>query len=213
MNISNVNIKAIVNKLTNSSQLSSYDVKLINRILFSNENKLSFHADVIIVLGNPTCLEDRIVKAVELMRKGFAEYIVLSGGVLIPQSSQTESISMYQYCLDFGLPKERIIVENESTTTRENIILSAHLISNLDLSNPRIVAISSATHIRRVMMNFDKFKFLFPANSTFDFIHSIHPSCSPYDWFLYSNAKQTVATELLIIEQYLSEYNYPSFEI
>lgn len=212
MNIKDINLDELAKKLLIGSPISDDYIELINRILFKPSDKF-LDCDIVMVLGNPTCLEDRIVKAIEIMQKNSAKYILLSGGVFLPQSIQTEALGMYNFCINCGIPKEKIIIENESTTTRENIILSAPLVSALNFSNPHIVTVSSATHIRRVSMNFEKFKRLFPENSTFSFCQSIHSSCDPSSWFLYDEAKKLVATELLLIKRYIYEYNYSSFDV
>ena len=212
MNVKNINLDELADNLLIGSPIPDDHIELINRILFKPNDKY-LDCDIVMVLGNPTCLEDRIVKAIEIMQKYSAKYILLSGGVFLPQSIQTEALGMYNFCINCGIPKEKIIIENESTTTRENIILSAPLVSALNFSNPHIVTVSSATHIRRVSMNFEKFKRLFPKNSTFSFCQSIHSSCDPSCWFLYDKAKKIVATELRLIKRYIYEYNYSSFDV
>ena len=213
LNIRDVNLRKLADKLVGSGPLSADDIALVNRILFSDNGGNLSAGDVVMVLGNPTCLEDRIVKAVEIMQKSMANYILLSGGVFLPQSIQTEALGMYDFCIHSGIPKEKILIENESTTTRENIILSAPIIEKLNLVHPKIIVVSSASHMRRVKMNIEKFKMLFPENATFTFVPSIHSSCNPSDWFLYEEARKTVSTELQLIECYISEYHYSSFEI
>lgn len=213
MNVKEVDFEQLVHRIKQNEVLSNRDIEIVNNILFQSMSEESSVGDIIFVPGNPACLEDRIVKAVSLLKKGNAEYIVLSGGVMIPNSIHTEAEAMYRYCIDMGIKKEKIVVENLSTTTIENVVFCAPLIANLNIENPRVIVVSSATHIRRVLMNFQKYCELYPEGITISASQSIHPSCNPKTWFEFSEARDVVATELALIDRYISKDGYSSFEI
>ncbi len=213
MNIRDVDLNALADRIYSEGVLSDNDVSLANRILFDNGSEDRPCGDIVLVLGNPTCVDDRIIRGVEIARDCKAKYIVLSGGVLLPGSDKTEAIAMRDFCLSIGLPQQQIIVENKSTTTYENIIFSAPIVANLGIANPQIVVVSSSSHIRRVAMNCKKYSDIYPFGSKFRFAQSIHFSCDPNTWFMQVLARKTVATELRLIDEYIYKNGYSVFDI
>lgn len=107
----------------------------------------------------------------------------------------------------------RELTEKEIRNTNQNFTLAAPLIMSRNLTNPHIVAVSSASHMRRIRMNIEKHKGLFPENATFSFVASIHPSCNPFTWFLHEEARKTAASELTLIGRYIDKSHYPTFQI
>lgn len=63
MNIIDVNLSELANNILKDSPVSADNIRLINSILFKNNDDI-LDGDIVMVFGNPTCLEDRIVKAV-----------------------------------------------------------------------------------------------------------------------------------------------------
>lgn len=212
MNIKVIDIDSLVCRLNTDAIVSESDVDIANRILFGFDNISSPQGDVVFVPGNPTCVEDRIVKAVDLIQNGIASTIVLSGGVLIPNSELTEAEAMKKYCLSAGLDDSQMIIENKSTITHENIIYSAPLINSLSFDCTRIIAVTSATHMRRVLMNFDKYRSLYSNGTSIVAHQSIHLSCDPSNWYENLSTRKIVATEISIIKNYIYNDGYTDFD-
>lgn len=214
MDIRKVNLLQLADVVLSGAPVPAEDVALINRILFENmATKTLPEGAMVVVLGNPTCVEDRIGKALDVVQECGSEKLMVCGGVRIPGSTKTEAMAMYDYCLRNGVAQERIIVENQSTTTRENIIFAALLMGKQEMNEHDVVVVSSASHMRRVHMDFEHFNHLFPGGIRVHFAYSVHPSCDPKDWHLHEDARRVVATELRLVNKYLTVYDYAAFEI
>lgn len=79
--------------------------------------------------------------------------IYLSGGVLEPGSGRAESSVMKQVLMDWGVPEKDIIVEPDSRTTMEN---ASFVIDNLPSDIERIYLVTSAVHMARSVMSYQK---------------------------------------------------------
>ena len=90
---------------------------------------------------------DCIWHAVRLYKAGKAPKILISGC--------SELYSSLPLLLDFGVPREDIIVENVSRNTEENAKYVAGLLS--DRQNPKILLVTSAWHMRRAHLMFQKY--------------------------------------------------------
>lgn len=111
-------------------------------------------ADYCIILGaqwkadGPSeVLRRRLDKAIEYLKKNPETIAVVSGG----QGSNeviSEASGMRQYLLDAGIEEERILVEDKSTNTCENLAFSAEL---LDKENSRVVIVTNNFHVFRAL--------------------------------------------------------------
>ena len=74
--------------------------------------------------GNPNNARNRALAAAELYRAGRVPYIIPSGGVKwdIDGEQISESHFMKRILMEKGVPEEAIILENQATTTIENMI-------------------------------------------------------------------------------------------
>lgn len=99
-------------------------------------------------------LRGRIDKAVQLWeRQGKAGYFVVSGGQGSDEViSEAEAMSRY-LCKKYGVPAQQILVEDRSTTTRENLKFSALVISEHVKAHPedagRVALVTSDYHVFR----------------------------------------------------------------
>ena len=115
-------------------------------------------ADAIIVLGArvqptgelSTQLEYRTLKALELFEAGLADYIIPTGaqGHDEPQS---EASAMADFLTGRGVPKERILLEDQSYNTIENLLNAQSLMAERDLTTAIIV--TSDYHVQRSLWN------------------------------------------------------------
>lgn len=118
--------------------------------------------DAVIVLGgglDPIATEragelefneapERFLRAYELLRSGKSAHVVISGGSLDPRPGATVEADVFARQLEeWGIARERILVENESRNTRENAVLTAELLASRGWD--RVLLVSSAFHLER----------------------------------------------------------------
>lgn len=89
--------------------------------------------------------------AADLYAANRAPLIVLSGGALVGDISDTAN--MARYLQNNGVPAEAILQETESQSTRENAELTQKTLQRLDID--RILLVTSALHMPRAMAAFD----------------------------------------------------------
>lgn len=212
MNIRDINLLQLKYMIENCNQLSHDDIDIVNRIIFIADSEKTYPVDIEIVCGNPYSLFDRCDKAIDIWMNHKDAILVLSGGAKLPNKQETESESMKRHCINRGVSFDKILIENKSMTTEENIIYCADVVKKISIISPSIVAVSSKTHMRRVMMNFQKHKLLYPKDSLLHYACSEEQKFGPTTWFSDSIARQAIATEIGFIHEYLYELNYPCFD-
>src|SRR5699024_6037840 len=74
-------------------------------------------------------LAARINRGIEVYRRNPGSKIIMSGGQG-PDEEIPEAVAMAKYAEEEGIPKQDIIVEDKSKTTRENLIFSHRLIKS-----------------------------------------------------------------------------------
>ena len=109
-------------------------------------------ADYVVVLGaqykanGPSyVLQKRLDKAVEYLYANPETRAIVSGG----QGSNepiSEALGMYNYLVDAGIEAERILMEDQSTSTCENLVYSSSL---LDVTGDRVVLVTNNFHLFR----------------------------------------------------------------
>ncbi|MBE5883731.1 MAG: YdcF family protein [Lachnospiraceae bacterium] len=109
-------------------------------------------ADYVLILGaqwkesGPSyVLQKRLDAALDYLRNNPETLVIVSGG----QGSNepiSEAAGMESYLLEAGIAKERILLEDKSTNTCENLVFSEKL---LDKSNDRVVLITNNFHMFR----------------------------------------------------------------
>lgn len=103
------------------------------------------------VLGNGS-LSPHLQGRLDLTLKNFKNHnskIIVSGGQG-KDEPQTEASAMKAYLINGGIAANRIITEQEATSTYQNLSFSKALIT--DFSEQNIVIISSSYHLARVKM-------------------------------------------------------------
>ena len=103
--------------------------------------------------GKPCRAIERAIGAAELYLQGRVKYIVASGGVKWEHNGKkiSEAELMADVLIENGVPKDVIILENEATTTRENMIYGTLQINRKCRFNcvDGITIITSLTHMKR----------------------------------------------------------------
>ena len=95
-------------------------------------------------------LADRIDKAIEVYQKDPTPPVLIPSGGKGSDEEISEAEAMEQYLLEHGIPKQHIVKEDRSTTTRENLIFSKKIIE--DLGGPGYTAlVTSNYHVYRAL--------------------------------------------------------------
>lgn len=113
-------------------------------------------ADVVIVLGaaisdgevSPVYRE-RINHAITLYEEGTVDFIILTGG-FGEGSYKSDSQVAKEYALSQGVPEEKILIEEKSTITEENLEFSKEIMVDNNLETAIIV--SDPLHMKRAML-------------------------------------------------------------
>ena len=112
-------------------------------------------ADYIIVLGAgiigsrvTPLLAARIEKGIELLCYNPNAVLIMSGGQGSGEDIP-ESKAMADYALDKGVGVEKIILEQKSVSTQENLCFSRELMNK---QKPRIIIVTTAYHVFRALI-------------------------------------------------------------
>lgn len=114
-------------------------------------------ADCILVLGShDTRVADR---AAELYHAGCAPMIIFSGGLgRLTEGMWTESEAdlFAKIAIEKGVPQQAILIENESTNTGENILLTQKLLKENNLDPYSFIVVQKPYMERRSFATFKK---------------------------------------------------------
>lgn len=133
---------------------------------YTHSSKEAGKVDTVIVLGcgiwpdgRPTlALIMRLDKAIEYYKENPHVDIIVSGGQG-PNEPYPEAQAMMEYLVDRGIPEEKIINEDKSTSTRENFEFSRRLLNIPDDKIEKIVFITNDFHILRSRILAKRFGF------------------------------------------------------
>lgn len=124
---------------------------VVNLIHIRKKRKL----DYIVVLGCgirgkqvTPLLAGRIEKGIRLLKYNPEAKLLLSGGQG-PGEEIPESHAMASYAGENGVAEDRIIIEDQSVSTRENLLFSRKLMEN---ENPRIGIVTTSYHVFRALI-------------------------------------------------------------
>ena len=111
-------------------------------------------ADYCIILGaqwkenGPSyVLKERLDAALEYLKENEGTIAIVSGGQGANESI-SEAAGMRSYLLEAGIPDERIIVEDKSSNTYENLVYSG---TYMDRANQRCVLVTNNFHMFRAL--------------------------------------------------------------
>lgn len=116
-------------------------------------------SDCILVLGSHDLRVAQ--RAVDLFNQGLAPYITFSGGIgrLSGDFPKPEAEVFADKAIKLGVPKNKIIIENKSTNTGENIKFSLKLLKEKELTPGSFIIVTQPFLGRRAFATFKK---LFP---------------------------------------------------
>lgn len=134
------------------SLLAMYSLSALLNLIHMKKNR---DADYIVVLGCgimgdrvTPLLAARIERGIELLHQNPDAMLIMSGGQG-PGESIPESQAMAAYAFDRGVPPEKVILEQKSISTEENLLFSRGL---MDKENPRIIIVTTAYHVFRALI-------------------------------------------------------------
>lgn len=125
-------------------------------IIYSGNSEDNAKADYLLILGaglfgetpSPE-LRERLNKGLEYMNKNPQSTIIVSGGKGSGENI-TEAEAMKRYLVKHGISESRIIKEEKSTSTFENIKFTKEIIENFDKrDNPSLAIVSNDFHLFR----------------------------------------------------------------
>ena len=117
--------------------------------------------DVIVVLGarllrggapSPS-LRRRVTHGVELFNRGIAGYLLFTGGM--GKYPPTEACAMMNLALQAGIPLEKMVLEERSTSTYTNALFTARIMRRKTWKTALVV--SDSFHLPRSLMAFRSF--------------------------------------------------------
>ncbi len=126
-------------------------------------------AEAIVVLGGGVELQssprplpeinqagDRIIYGAWLYNQGYADKVLLSGGIVPwmgPETSQTEAQSMAELMMMLNVPEEAFLLEEQSQNTYENALYTREMLTEAGIN--KILLVTSAAHMPRSVKLFE----------------------------------------------------------
>lgn len=151
----------------------------IKRVFFNTPTQKYEKADCLIIFGChlKSILDERLKRAIEILKEKNIDNIIISGGIGV-KGTFNEAEYMKEFLLNNDIDERKILIENKSTTTEENIINSLEILKSKNLiENKSIVLVSNQVHLRRIGMEFKKLLddintniiYEYPINDSFSF--------------------------------------------
>jgi len=115
------------------------------------------HADAILVL----CSHDKIIakRGAEIFLEGWAPLLIFAGGLGSITSrlwQEPEADQFARIAIAMGVPEERILIENSSTNTGENILFTKQLLLQRRLDPQKFIVVQKPYMERRSYATFKK---------------------------------------------------------
>lgn len=111
--------------------------------------------DYIIVLGAgikgeqvPPLLASRIDQGIEILKKNPKALVIMSGGQGKGEDIP-EGEAMARYAINKGIDESKIIIEDKSTNTKENLLFSSKLMTK---ESPRVGLVTTSYHVFRALI-------------------------------------------------------------
>lgn len=135
------------------------EIKTLAKVLWDYHqlNDTLKKADTIFVLGSH---DTRVAeRGAQLWLEGMADYLILSGGLgnfTLGVWEETEADKFAKIALNMGVSEARIIVENKSTNTGENIRFTQKILKEKGLDFHRFIIVQKPYMERRSYATFKK---------------------------------------------------------
>lgn len=108
-------------------------------------------ADCIVGFGNYN--DDIALRAAELYHQGYAPKVLFTGGLgrnTIDLWKETEADRFARVAMDAGVPKEDIIIENQATNTKDNILFTKAMFEKLGMKVDSFIGVHKPFMERRI---------------------------------------------------------------
>ena len=141
--------------------------------------------DCAIVCGYPThedgsispILKSRIEKAIELYQNQEISYIVVSGGAV--HNSYSEAYAMQKYATLKGIPKDKILIEDQAKSTYHNMKYSQIIMKQHHLHNCYVITnswhiIKAEYYAKKFNLNYIMKKCCKPENMSYFKVFVLH---------------------------------------
>ncbi|MCM1543779.1 MAG: YdcF family protein [Ruminococcus sp.] len=124
---------------------------------FASKGNCTDEPDFLLILGcrvrgdkPEATLQTRINAAAEYLSQHENVIAICCGGIVHDDQTKSEAQAMFEGLTALGVEKERIVLEDKSTTTAENFINAKKIIDAMQLEKtPSIAFISSEFHLLR----------------------------------------------------------------
>lgn len=137
-------------KLSEINDLNILKIEDYTRIVYNDVTQDVKDGDAIILLGGERiwCLE-RANACIELNQSIHIKYIIPTGGVEI-MTDLTEAMYLKKLLVKSGIDEKKIILENQATTTRENMIYANKILKTIP-NIKKVIIVTSHFHLRRAV--------------------------------------------------------------
>ena len=94
----------------------------------------------------------RTERAVELLKEGYADYLILSGGKVYDDVTMSEL--MKNHAIKLGVDESKILIDDEASTTNENAEFTTNIIEENNFKS--VIVVTSDYHTRRSKLAMEK---------------------------------------------------------
>ena len=197
------------------SELKSYELddKMIKEIFFNIKKENYDIADYVVIYGChiKQLLDERLSYSLKVLSKHSYDKIILTGGIG-KKGNFNESEYMLNYLINHSIDKNKIIIENQSTTTEENNINILNMLG-LNKVNKKlnIVLISQEPHLLRIMLHWRKIMENKNVNFYYDYVDD---SILSYDKVVKNiNYKKILEEQFEKTKKFILEDKYIDMEV
>ena len=96
-------------------------------------------------------LSNRVDRAIKVFRRGKGRAYLIPSGGQGPDEKISEAEAMRAYLLEKGIPEDKIILEDKSMSTEENLLYSKRIIDSRE-GKKRIALVTSSYHVYRCLL-------------------------------------------------------------
>lgn len=140
--------------MQNMEQADKYAKIIWDYMLMNQDLKKS---DAIFVLGTH---DTRVAEyATNIFLQGYAPWIIFSGGfgkITHGVLNKSEAEVFADIAINLGVPKERVIIENKSSNTGENIIFTQNLLKERNIAVKSLIVVNKPYMERRTYATLKK---------------------------------------------------------
>lgn len=169
-------------------------IGIISVVIFAGDflivEDVTRSTEAIVVIGGDH-KPQRVKRAVELYQQGYAPIVIISAGTLVLEGTETlpEAEVMRQQAINLGLPKDVILLEDQSNSTLENALFTKQILESQEIKS--IILVTSAYHSRRAKRIFDDVL----ADNVAISVQPAQPINNPHLWLFYSDEAYVVGYE------------------